>query len=84
MPVVRTVVTSLPHVASTEKTYRIDPAPEAPAQASAGLPATGRPTTARSKVILGQTLLSVNLSQLLSDLEAESRRIIGPTAPPRG
>lgn len=84
MPVVRTVVTSLPQTASTEKTYRIDPAPEAPAQLSGAQAATGRAAPARSKVILGQTLLSVNLSQLLADLEAESRRIIGPTAPPRG
>ena len=67
MVVVRTVVTALPQTASTEKTYRIDPAPSEP---------TARPTTH------GAAMMSVNLAQLLADLEAESRRVIGPSTPP--
>ena len=68
MVVVRTVVTALPQTASTEKTYRIDPAPSEP---------TARPTTTH-----GAAMMSVNLAQLLADLEAESRRVIGPSTPP--
>jgi len=68
MVVVRTVVTSLPKTASTEKTYRIDPAPSEP--------------TAKPTVPAGASMLSVNLTQLLADLEAESRRVIGPSTPP--
>jgi hypothetical protein len=68
MVVVRTVVTALPQTSSTEKTYRIDPAPSEP---------TARPTTTH-----GAAMVSVNLAQLLADLEAESRRVIGPSTPP--
>jgi len=68
MGVVRTVVTSMPKAASTEKTYRLDPAPSEP---------TPKPTAAP-----GAAMVSVNLAQLLAELEAESRRIIGPSAPP--
>lgn len=68
MVVVRTVVTGLPKTASSEKTYRIDPAPIEPMCKPVASP--------------GAATVTVNLARLLADLEAESRRVIGPTTPP--
>lgn len=82
MAVVRTVVTSLPKTTAKDKTYRIDPAPEAPS----GPSETGeaREAVVKPAVVLGTSILTVDLVRLLADLDAESRRLIGPSAPPRG
>ncbi|MCE9607417.1 MAG: hypothetical protein K8U03_21230 [Planctomycetia bacterium] len=75
MGVVRTVVTALPQVASAEKIYRVDAGPGEP---------TAKPAAAAThRAVLGATVVSVDLQQLLADLDAESRRLIGPSTPPR-
>jgi len=87
MNVVRTVVTGLPKTAASEKIYRVDPAPTAATSAAPG-PSDSGPTSQSNRAgvgaVLGMSVVGVDLTQLLADLEAESRRVIGPTSPPRG